>query len=156
MNTLLGFGILILVLINFGIYHKFITSFYTDFAGGCATELFWIAIFTAFEIAIIKGVILKILSLVGAFLGFVGKLIVIVLVVCVAVFIISKILQVVKGKVDTEGGEEGDMGSTKSNRDVLEKNISNVEMDTCANCGNTIKKGSKFCQFCGNRMENNT
>lgn len=156
MDTLLGFGILILVIINFVLYHQIVDTIYFDLPGGCATELFWIAIFTAFEIAIIKGIILKIFSIVGAVLGFVGKLIFIILVASITIFVVWKILQVVKEKVNIEGEDKGDSDFAQSNQDMLEKNISNVEMCTCTNCGKTIKKGSKFCQFCGCRMEDNT
>lgn len=149
MNTLLGFGILILVIINFILYHKVVDVIYFDLPGGCATELFWIAIFTAVEIAIIKGIILKVLSMVGAFLGFVGKLIVVILIVLAVIFVVWKIVQVVKRKMDTEG----DMDSEQSNQGMFEKNISNEAMSTCSNCGKIIKKESKFCQFCGNKIE---
>ena len=156
MNTLLGFGILILVIINFVLYHKIVDTIYFDLPGGCATELFRIAIFTAFEIAIIKGIILKIFSIVGAVLGFVGKLIFIILVASIVIFVVWKILQVVKGKANIESGDKGDVDFAQSNQDVLEKNISNVEMCTCTNCGKAIKNGAKFCQFCGHGTEGNT
>lgn len=156
MNTLLGIGILVLVIINFVLYHKIFDVIYFDLPGGCATELFGIAIFTAIEIAIIKGIILKIFSIVGAVLGFVGKLIFIILVASIVIFVVWKILQMVKEKANIEGGDKGDADFAQSNQDVLEKNISNVEMCTCTNCGKAIKRESKFCQFCGRRMEDNT
>ena len=155
MDTLLGIGILVLVIINFVLYHKIFDVIYFDLPGGCATELFGIAIFTAFEIAIIKGIILKIFSMVGAVLGFVGKLIFIILVASIVIFVVWKILQKKKKKANIEGGDKGDVDFAQSNQDVLEKNISNVEMCTCTNCGKAIKRGSKFCQFCGCRMEDN-
>lgn len=93
--------------------------------------------------------------MVGAVLGFVGKLIFIILVASIVIFVVWKILQVVKEKANIEGGDKGDVDFAQSNQDVLEKNISNVEMCTCTNCGKAIKRGSKFCQFCGCRMEDN-
>lgn len=156
MNTLLGFGVLILVIINFGIYHKFVTSFYTDFVGGCATEIFWIAIFTAFEIAIIKGIILKILGALGSFLGFVGKLILFGVIAAVVIFVAWKIVQMVKNRSDLGGSAGIQMNFAKRAQDIFAKNVSNVEMTTCAKCGKAIKKDSKFCQFCGSKMNDNT
>ena len=156
MNTLLGFGVLILVIINFGIYHKFVTSFYTDFVGGCATEIFWIAIFTAFEIAIIKGIILKILGALGSFLGFVGKLILFGVIAAIVIFVVWKIVQMVKNRLNMGEGAENQMNFAKGVQDIFAKNVSNVEMTTCAKCGKAIKKDSKFCQFCGSKMNDNT
>ena len=155
MNTLLGFGILILVIINIVIYHKIFDVVYFDFARGCSTEIFWIAIFTAFEIAIIKGIGQKILGMLGALLGFVGKLIIIVLAVSIAIFVICKIVQIVKGKVDTEGEIKESTDSVQRDQDIFEKNVPDVEICICASCGKTIKKDSKFCQFCGSKTEAN-
>lgn len=155
MNTLLGFGILILVIINFIIYHKIFDVVYFDHTRGCATEIFWIAIFTAIEIAIIRGIILKILGALGVLLGFVVKLVLIVAVISIVIYAVWKIVQMVREKMDTEGGGEGDRDSVQSNQDMLEKNVSNVKMSICVNCGKAIKKDSKFCQFCGSRIEDN-
>ncbi len=153
MNTLLGFGILILVIINFIIYHKIFNVVYFDLAKGCSTEIFWIVIFTAFEIAIIKGIGQKILGMLGALLGFVGKMIIIVLVVSFAIFIVWKIAQAVRSKIDADGENKESMSSVQNDRRILK--VSDVEMNTCASCGKVIKKGSKFCQFCGSKIDSN-
>lgn len=156
MNALLGFGILILVIINFIIYHKILDVVYVDLARGCSTEIFWIVIFTAIEIAIIRGIILKILGALGSFLVFVGKLILVGVIAAIVIFVAWKIVQIVKSKTDIDGEVEKSVDSVQSNQDMLEKNASNVEMSICVNCGKTIKKDSKFCQFCGSRIEDNT
>ena len=135
MNALLGFGVLILVIINFIIYHKIFDVVYFDFTRGCSTEIFWIAIFTAFEIAIIKGIGQKILGMLGALLGFVGKLIIIVLIVSFAIFVVWKIVQVVRSKLDTNEENKAAMNFVQNNQDIFEKNVSNAGMSTCANCG---------------------
>lgn len=155
MNTLLGIGVLILVIINFIIYHKLFNVIYFDFSRGCATELFWIVIFTAFEIAIIKGIGQKLLGALGAFFGFVIKLVLILAVIALVIFIVWKIVQMVKSRPDIDKGVGNPMNFAKSAQDMFAKNVSNAEMIPCARCGKTIKKGSKFCQFCGNKIENN-
>lgn len=156
MNTLLGFGVLILVIINLIIYHKIFNVVYFDFTRGCATEIFWIAIFTAFEIAIIKGIILKILAALGSFLGFVGKLIFFGVIAAVVIFVVWKIVQMLKNRSDLGGGAGNQMNFAKSAQDMFAKNVSNLEMTTCAKCGKAIKKDSRFCQFCGSKMNDNT
>lgn len=155
MNTLLGFGVLILVIINFAIYHKFVIKFYTGFEG-CATEIFWIVIFTAIEIAIIRGIILKILGALGALLGFVVKLVLIVAVISIVIYAVWKIVQIVRSKTDINGEVEKSVNPAQSNQNMSAKNVSNEEVIICAKCGKAIKKESKFCQFCGSRMEDNT
>ncbi|MDE5699551.1 MAG: hypothetical protein K2I96_19445, partial [Lachnospiraceae bacterium] len=104
MNTLLGIGVLILVIINFIIYHKLFNVIYFDFSRGCATELFWIVIFTAFEIAIIKGIGQKLLGALGVFFGFVIKLVLILAVIALVIFIVWKIVQMVKSRPDIDKG----------------------------------------------------
>ena len=155
MNTLLGFGVLILVIINFSIYHKFVTSFYSDFVGGCATEIFWIAIATAFEIAIFRGVILKILSALGSVFGFVGKLILFVVIAAIVIFVAWKIVQIVKSKTDIDREVEKSVNPVQNNPNAFEKNVSDMKVSICTSCGKTIKKNSNFCQFCGRKIENN-
>ncbi len=155
MNTLIGFGILILVIINFIIYHKIFDVVYFDFAKGCSTEIFWIVIFTAFEIAIIKGIGQKLLGMLGFFFGFVGKLIFIVAVVSVVIFVVWKIVQAVKSKADTEGKVEESINSVQNDQDIFIKNESDVKVRICTSCGKTIKKDSKFCRFCGSKLEDN-
>lgn len=155
MNALLGIGVLILVIINFIIYHKIFNVVYFDFTRGCATEIFWIAIFTAFEIAIVKGIGQKILGALGAFLGFVVKLVLILAVIALLIFVVWKIVQMVKSSSDIGRGVRSQMNFAKSAQDMFAKNVSNVEMITCDKCGKAIKKDSKFCQFCGNKTENN-
>ena len=155
MNALLGIGVLILVIINFIIYHKIFHVVYFDFTRGCATEIFWIAIFTAFEIAIVKGIGQKILGALGAFLGFVVKLVLILAVIALVIFVVWKIVQMVKNRSDLGEGAGSQMNFAKSAQDMFTKNVSNAEMTTCAKCGKLIKKDSKFCQYCGNKTENN-
>lgn len=155
MNTLLGFGILILVIINFIIYHKIFSVVYFDFTRGCATEIFWIAIFTAFEIAIIKGIILKILGTLGALLGVVVKLVLILAVIFLVIFVAWKIVQMVKSRSDIDKGAGSKMNFVQNVQNMSAKNVSSVEVIICAKCGKAIKKDSKFCQFCGNKTESN-
>lgn len=150
MNTFLGFGMLILVIINFIIFHKFVSTFYTDFVRGCATELFWIVIFTAFEMAIIRGIILKILGALASVLGFVGKLILFVVIVAVVIFVVWKIAQIVMSKIGTEKS----VNPAKNEQDTSEGNVPDARENICKNCGKPIKKGSKCCQYCGSKMEN--
>lgn len=156
MNTLLGFGVLILVIINFIIYHKIFDVVYFDLTRGCATEIFWIVIFTAIEIAIIRGIILKILGALGALLGFVVKLVLIVAVISIVIYAVWKIVQIVRSKTDINGEVEKSVNPVQSNQNMSAKNVSNEEVIICAQCGKAIKKESKFCQFCGSRMEDNT
>lgn len=153
MNTFLGFGILILVIINFIIYHSYVTTFYTK--GGCGTEIFWIVIFTAFEIAIIRGIILKVLGAVGSFFGFVGKLILFGIIAAAVIFVVWKIVQIVKSKTDINGEVDQSVNPAQNNQNTSEKNVSDVKENVCASCGKTIKKDSKFCQFCGSKIEDN-
>ena len=156
MNTLLGFGILILVIINFIIYHKIFDVVYFDLTRGCATEIFWIVIFTAIEIAVIRGIILKIFGALGVLLGFVVKLVLIVAVISIVIYAVWKIVQIVKSKTDIDGEVEKSVNPAQSNQNMYAKNVSNEEVLICAECGKAIKKESKFCQFCGSRMEDNT
>lgn len=159
MDTLLGFGILILVIINFCIYHKFVTTIYFDFPSGCATELFWIAIATAFEIAIVKGIILKIFGAIGAVLGVVGKIILIVVIVAVVAFIVWKIVQIIQSKsaANQSGNQDGrsTVNFTQKAQDMFTRNTGNVKQNVCPRCGKPIQNGVNFCQYCGSRVENN-
>lgn len=155
MNTLLGIGILILVIINLIIYHKIFNVVYFDFSQGCLTEILWAFIFTGLEIGIIKAVGKKFLGALGTFFGFVVKLVLILAVIALVIFIVWKIVQMVKSRPNIDKGVGNPMNFAKSAQDMFAKNVSNAEMIPCARCGKAIKKGSKFCQFCGNKIENN-
>lgn len=157
MNTLYGFGILILIIINFCIYHKYVTTIYFDFSRGCATELFWIGIATMFEIAIVRAIIIKIFSVIGAFLGFVGKLILVVLIVAVVAFVVWKIIQIILSKSSTNQDAGNAADFTKKAQDMFTQKTTDVNMNMhiCPGCGKPIDSGVKFCRFCGKQVENN-
>ena len=155
MNALLGIGVIILVIINLIIYHKIFDVVYFDFSQGCLTEIIWAIIFTGLEIGIIKAIGGKILGALGAFLVFVVKLVLILAVIAIVIFIVWKIVQMVKSRPDIDKGGWNHMNFTQSAQDMAAQNTPNMEMITCAKCGKAIKKDSKFCQYCGNKTENN-
>ena len=47
------------------------------------------------------------------------------------------------------------MDFIKKNHYIFEKNVADAEMTNCVNCGESIKKSSKFCKFCGSKQEDN-
>ncbi len=157
MNIILGFVVIILTIINFCIYHKYVTTFYFDLPTGCVTELCWIGLGTMIEMAIVILIIKKIFSVIGAFLGFVGKLILIVIIAAIVIFVVWKIVQIILSK----SGKNKDAGTgstadfTKKAQDMFTRKTTDANMNICPGCGKPIGNGVKFCRFCGKQVENN-
>ena len=102
LSVLAVIGILIFTVINLIIYHKVFTVTYFNLSKGCFTELFYAWIVAMFEVGLIVLLGRTVLSGLLKVLGFAGKLLLIVLAIALAVFVVSKIVQIIKGKSDTE------------------------------------------------------
>lgn len=77
---------------------------------------------------------------------------------------ITKILLFIDGKIhifDTKPEKtEGENTDTAKEDPIPEEKQSDMSITTdknmiCSKCGKVIKRDSKFCQFCGNKTENN-
>ena len=179
MEVLAVIGIVIFMIINLVIYHKIFSVTYFNLANGCFTEIFFAWLVAMLEMGIILAVGKFILGGILKFLGFAGKIIIIVLVISLVLFAVSKIVQLIKGK-DTEEADKAnndfiqndevnedekeeseaipldvevvtyDAGTEESGA-ILEKQ-SNIRMMVCTSCGKAINENDKFCYFCGNKI----
>lgn len=166
-----GLGILvfiasiILMFINLGIYHKFVTKIYFDFTRGCFTELFWAWVIAMLELGLVVALFKKLFSGVIKLLGFLFKVVFIILAVAAAAFVIWKIVQAVKEKSD-EHSDSDHVSDAKTQNDIdngkpytgeetgnTEKVQNEEHMVACSSCGNMIADGAGFCRFCGAKIE---
>lgn len=120
LSVLAVIGILIFTVINLIIYHKVFTVTYFNLSKGCFTELFYAWIVAMFEVGLIVLLGRTVLSGLLKVLGFAGKLLLIVLAIALAVFVVSKIVQIIKGKSDTEETGKKDVDFVPGNQETDE------------------------------------
>ena len=120
LSVLAVIGILIFTVINLIIYHKVFTVTYFNLSKGCFTELFYAWIAAMFEVGLIVLLGRTVLSGLLKVLGFAGKLLLIVLAIALAVFVVSKIVQIIKGKSDTEETGKKDVDFVPGNQETDE------------------------------------
>ena len=120
LSVLAVVGIIIFTIINLIIYHKVFTVTYFNLSKGCFTELFYAWIAAMFEVGLIVLLGRTVLSGLLKVLGFAGKLLLIVSAIALAVFIVSKIVQIIKGKSDTEETGKKDVDFVPGNQETDE------------------------------------
>lgn len=141
MLSVLGvIGIIIFMIINLVIYHKVFTVKYFNLGRGCFTELFFAWLVAMFEVGLIVLLGKTVLGGLVKVLGFAGKLFLIVLAISLAVFVISKIVQIIKGMPADETDKTNtdfvpnnqEMDEEKESEDMpleVEEAASDIEME---------------------------
>lgn len=133
--------LLILIVINWLIYHHIFRVYYFGNAGqSILKEIFGCSLVAVIELAIIMTV--------GGWI--LGALLVIGVIVLV-IYAVYKIYKFVKGKSGEtpkrETEEEVEQETMKDGMDVHKAET--AERGFCANCGKPISKDARFCMFCG-------
>lgn len=133
--------LLILIVVNWLIYHKIFRVYYFGNAGqSIFKEIFGCSLVAVIELAIIMtvgGWILGALLIIG--------------VIALAIYVIYRIYKFVKGK----SGETPEKESEEDLEQEIMKDGMNVhkeetdERGFCVNCGKPISKNARFCMFCG-------
>lgn len=170
--------IIIFTCINLAILHSRYIIVY--FSGEARFRHILYAFFLAWiEVGIIIKIFSGVFVLLLTIIKFILRIILILAIIAAVGFLLSKILPKIIPKTEpmitkillfinekihifetkAEKTEDENRDTAKENRIPEEKQSdASVVMDKnmlCSKCGKAIKKESRFCQFCGNKTENN-
>lgn len=130
MSVLALILVVVFMIINLVIYHKIFTVTYFNLGKGCFQELFFAWLVAMLEMGFVVTIGKNIFGALFKLLGFVGKLFLILLVIAFVAFIVWKLTQFLKGKVDGETIKDNISNFTQNNENMTSQETqSHMEMD---------------------------
>lgn len=130
MSVLALILVVVFMIINLVIYHKIFTVTYFNLGKGCFQELFFAWLVAMLEMGFVVTIGKNIFGALFTLLGFVGKLLLILLVIAFVAFIVWKLVQFLKGKVDGDTIKDSTFNFTQNNEKLpSQETQSHMEMD---------------------------
>lgn len=121
-------AIIIMTIVNLHLYHKMFKVVYFDLGRGLFMELFFACFIAVIEVALFASLIKAVFSGVLKLLGVVVKIVLIIAAVSIAAFLIWKIVQVIKRKVNKASNEEAS-NETTQNYDTYAQTSTDADND---------------------------
>lgn len=141
MSVLALILVVVFMIINLVIYHKIFTVTYFNLGKGCIQELFFAWFVAMLEMGFVVTIGKNIFSVLFRILGFVGKLLLILIVIALVGFIVWKLVQFIKEKAEGDEVKENTANFAQSNESMNRKEEQNhMEMD---NNSDTEEKETK-------------
>lgn len=139
MSVLALILVVVFMIINLVIYHKIFTVTYFNLGKGCFQELFLAWLVAMLEMGFVVTIGKNIFGALFKLLGFVGKLLLILLVIAFVAFIIWKLVQFLKGKVDGDTIKDNTSNFTQNNENMTSQETQNhMEMDGSINTKDNV------------------
>lgn len=158
--------IIVLMVINLFLYHKMFGVVYFDLGAGLVKEIGGAFFVALIEIALVQVIGKSLLGGILSIVGWIIKALIIVAVVTAAIYIVYRVVKIVRERMerkeddietdssikmkqtsDTAKNNEYEMERQQSKK-ADTKNIQKV-VGYCPYCGEKIAKNAMFCNFCG-------
>lgn len=178
MENALGIGaviaIIIMMIVNLYLYHKIFRVTYFNLGKGIIMELIFAWLAAMIEVALFGKIITSLFTGIFKLLGVVIKVALIILAIAAVLFIVWKIVQVIKGKSNgtpdetkansdnylqtntynatgekVEGYEKNEKAPTEQETEIMANINNGIRMNICTNCGTALADDAIFCSKCG-------